>query len=120
VVLVTVAHPAPRPTTRTQTRPDPASEDEVLDLSHQPDERDASTRGLAPPVTGPPHDHVRSVALRLLLIFEVCLFSVLILATMIAWLRPESLQDMIGFFGTVVATMGTLLGGVVAFYFTQR
>ncbi|HET9141392.1 hypothetical protein [Actinophytocola sp.] len=101
-------------------RTTPEVQDEVLDLSRQPDEREASTRGLVPPVAGPPQDHVRSVALQLLLIFEVCLFSVLILATMIAWLRPEALQDMIGFFGTVVATMGTLLGGVVAFYFTQR
>jgi len=27
---------------------------------------------------------------------------------------------MIGFFSTVVATLGTLIGGVVAFYFARR
>jgi hypothetical protein len=96
------------------------AEETVLDLSRQPAEREASTKGLDPGVTGPPQDHVRAVALRLLLIFGVCLFSVLILATLVAWLRPTSLQDMIGFFGTVIATLGTLLGGVVAFYFTRR
>jgi hypothetical protein len=92
----------------------------VLDLSDSPEELDASTKGLVPRLTGPPHDHVRTVALRLLLIFGICLFAILILATLVAWFSPGALKDIIGFFGTVVATLGTLLGGVVAFYFTRR
>lgn len=30
------------------------------------------------------------------------------------------MKDLIGFFGTVIATLGTLIGGVVAFYFARR
>jgi hypothetical protein len=95
---------------------------ESLDLSDE--ERAASEKGLSPPASTatdpPPHDHIRAVALRLLWIFGVCLIAIIGLATVIACLRPGSLKDMIGFFGTVIATLGTLLGGVVAFYFSRH
>jgi hypothetical protein len=32
----------------------------------------------------------------------------------------SAFKDLIGFFSTVVAMLGTLLGGVVAFYFARR
>jgi hypothetical protein len=95
--------------------------DVPLDLSEK--ERDASTKGLGPgpsSVPAPPADHVKEVAERLLFIFGACLFAILVFATVSAWFRPETLKDIIGFFGTVVATLGTLLGGVVAFYFARR
>ncbi|MDI6103765.1 hypothetical protein QLQ12_34640 [Actinoplanes sp. NEAU-A12] len=122
-------------------RPDPcleeagaSSEDEptALDLSHDeygstelnlsddhPDPR-ASRRGLDEPSEGPPPDHVRAVAFLLLWIFGLCLGGVVILATVIAMNKPDVLKDMVAFFSTIVATLGTLIGGVVAFYFARR
>ncbi len=85
------------------------------------DDPDASTRGLESlGPASPSPDHVRTVALSLLLIFGVCLVSILILVSLIGWFRTPALKDMIGFFSTVVATLGTLIGGVVAFYFARR
>ena len=43
------------------------------------------------------------------------LVLILVMATWVAWFQPGSLKDVIGFFATVVATLGTLLDGVVAF-----
>ena len=95
---------------------------EPWDLSDE--ERTASVRGLSPPSTAapepPPHQYVREVALRLLFIFGLCLLVIILMSSVIAWFKPESLKDMVSFFGTVIATLGTLLGGVVAFYFSRR
>lgn len=68
----------------------------------------------------PPADHVKRIAAILLLIFGVSLVLILVLTTVTAWWKPDALKDLIGFYSTVVATLGTLLGGVVAFYFARR
>jgi hypothetical protein len=73
-----------------------------------------------PPPKPPPPAHVREVAGMLLWIFAVCVVLIIGLVTCVAFWRPESLEDVTGFFGTVIATLGTLLGGVVAFYFARR
>jgi hypothetical protein len=92
-----------------------------LNLFDHPEDPAASRRGLgSAAISGPPNDHVRTVALLLLHIFWVCLLLIIVLATVTAWYKPDYLKDMIGFYGTVVATLGTLLGGVVAFYFARR
>jgi hypothetical protein len=72
---------------------------------------------LQPP---PPADHVRAVARTLLLIFGLSMGMILLLTAAVAFWRESALKDTIAFFGTVVATMGTLLGGVIAFYFARR
>jgi hypothetical protein len=91
-----------------------------LDLSTNAPDLAASSRGIDKPAEGPPADHSRMVALLLLLIFGLCLGAVVILATVIAWHKPDALKDIVAFYGTIVATLGTLIGGVVAFYFARR
>jgi hypothetical protein len=56
----------------------------------------------------------------LLVIFGITIVLILLLTTAIACWRESALKDLIGFFSTVVAMLGTLLGGVVAFYFARR
>jgi hypothetical protein len=98
---------------------DPAIEQERKDLSGEDDR--ASQGGVSrPEELPPPPDHIRRVASYLLLIFGVSIVLILLLTTAIAWWRADALKDVVGFFGTVVATLGTLLGGVVAFYFARR
>jgi hypothetical protein len=72
------------------------------------------------PTDHTPPEHVRQMANMLLWIFAVCVILIILLATSVAFWREQSLKDIIGFFGTVIATLGTLLGGVVAFYFARR
>ncbi len=88
------------------------------DLSNE--DRQASLAGVGVPEEQPPADHVRSVARAILLIFGVSMGLILLLTTAVAFWRQPALKDVIAFFGTVVATLGTLLGGVVAFYFARR
>jgi hypothetical protein len=91
----------------------------ITDLSGEDDH--ASRSGVQrPEERPPPPDHIRRVANQLLLIFGVSIILILLLTTAIAWGRTGALKDVIGFFSTVVATLGTLLGGVVAFYFARR
>ena len=89
------------------------------DLSEEDD--NASQGGVSKPEElTPPVDHIRSVASYLLVIFGITIVLILLLTTAIACWRESALKDLIGFFSTVVAMLGTLLGGVVAFYFTRR
>lgn len=89
------------------------------DLSEEDDT--ASRSGVSEPEElTPPIDHIRSVASYLLVIFGITIVLILLLTTVIACWRESALKDMIGFFSTVVAMLGTLLGGVVAFYFARR
>jgi hypothetical protein len=121
---------APSPTANAATEdrdisPSPSGknlDETVMDLSERAEELADGQRGLDRNITteAPPHDHVRTVATRLLFIFGGCLFLILGLATAVAYFRPEVLKDMINFFATIVAMLGTLLGGVVAFYFTRK
>lgn len=108
---------------RSRTGGDPAGH-EITPLDLSDEEPAASERGLAFPSSAmpspPPHKDIRAVAVCLLVIFGACLLAILGLATLVVWCRPDSLKDMLGFFGTVIATLGTLLGGVVAFYFSRR
>jgi len=55
----------------------------------------------------------------LLWIFGGCLVAVIGLVVIVAWRLPDGLQDVIGFYGSIVTMLGTLLGGVVAFYFAR-
>jgi hypothetical protein len=56
----------------------------------------------------------------LLVIFGMTIVPILVLTTAVACRRESALKDLIGFFSPVVAMLGTLLGGVVAFYFARR
>lgn len=95
-------------------------EDEnIRDLSGEDDR--ASRGGVQrPDERPPPADHVRWVANKILWIFGVCIVLILLLTTATAWWKTAALKDVIGFFSTVIATFGTLIGGVVAFYFARR
>jgi hypothetical protein len=96
-----------------------AVEAEPKDLSGEDD--DASQTGVSrPEELTPPVDHIRSVATYLLVIFGLTIVLILVLTTAVACWRQSALKDLIGFFSTVVAMLGTLLGGVVAFYFARR
>lgn len=96
-----------------------AAEPERRDLSDEDD--DASRTGVSKPEElAPPVDHIRSVATYLLVTFGITIVLILILTTAVACWRESALKDLIGFFSTVVAMLGTLLGGVVAFYFARR
>lgn len=97
----------------------PAAEPERRDLSGE-DARASQGGVVRPDERPPPPDHVRSIASYLLLIFGISMILILLLTTAVAWWHETALKDVINFFGTVVATMGTLLGGVVAFYFARR
>jgi hypothetical protein len=94
-------------------------EQERRDLSGE-DDRASHGGVVKPDERPPPPDHIRSVASYLLLIFGISMILILLLTTAVAWWRVEALKDVINFFGTIVATLGTLLGGVVAFYFARR
>jgi hypothetical protein len=97
----------------------PAGDEQERDLSDE--DRQASLAGVGiPHEQPPPADHVRAVAHAILLIFGLSMAMILLLTAAVAFWRESALKDVIGFFGTVVATMGTLLGGVVAFYFARR
>ncbi|WP_067496474.1 hypothetical protein [Actinoplanes sp. TFC3] len=103
-----------------RSTPDPAFA-RPWDLSNDPNELRDAEKGLsAPPETGPPADDIRAVALFLLRLFGACMLLIILATSALAWLEPTGLKDLIAFFGTVIATLGTLLGSVVAFYFTRR
>jgi membrane protein YqaA with SNARE-associated domain len=45
---------------------------------------------------------------------------VIALAFTSALVKPEALADLAAFYGIIVSTLGTALGGVTGFYFGQR
>jgi len=63
---------------------------------------------------------VRAVARALLLIFGLRMVMFLLLTAAVAFWREAALRDVVAFFGTIVATMGTALGGVITCYFGRR
>lgn len=102
--------------------PDQATDDEPPEEWDISDEGGwSSRRGLAQGQSSrPPVKDVRMVAVRLLWIFSGVLVLALSLTTWVAFQRPDQLQDVIAFFGTVIATVSTLVAGVVAFYFANK
>lgn len=68
----------------------------------------------------PDPKHSRQIAFALLVIFGLGLAGIVGMTTLIAWHRSAVLPDVVAFFGTIVTMLGTLIGGVVAFYFSRR
>jgi hypothetical protein len=93
--------------------------DNSLDLAAAAGEGEPTDKS-EPPGDSPSPDHSREVAKFLLWIFGVCIFLIIALSFTTALTKPDSLEVVLGFFGTIVAALGTLLGGVVAFYFARR
>ncbi len=91
-----------------------------LDLAGDDEDKSASSRGLLVPSTLPPPEDTRAVALSLLRFAGLCTALIVVLATVTAFVGSNNLKEMIAFYTTIIATLGTLLGGVVAFYFARR
>lgn len=68
-----------------------------------------------------PFDPKLTVARCLLGIFGICLFGIIYLMYSLASNseQGDSLTDIVGFYGSIVSMLGTLMGSVVAFYFTR-
>ena len=88
--------------------PRASTDQKTRDLTREePDERPMGLARISQSGT-PPHNDIKTIAILLLRMCGLILVLILVMATWVAWFQPGSLKDVIGFFATVVATLGTL------------